>query len=153
MNRPSMTPKCDELDAKGGGFEAFRKLARELELDRDLAVKSGQDARQELRLAKQFLEVAHAQLGMAIPAPEVVMSIVNLLLEDVAEKPSRLPRAMEIAVRDIRPLLVPIGSLHAPLEALAPEVDPKAVRRCTCEFSGGGVWAKKCLFHESVCAR
>ena len=33
---------------------------------------------------------------------------------------------------------------------LAPVEDPKARRRCKCEFSGGGVWAKQCEFHRRL---
>lgn len=35
-------------------------------------------------------------------------------------------------------------------EHLAPVDDPKARRRCKCEFSGGGVWAKQCEFHRRL---
>lgn len=38
-------------------------------------------------------------------------------------------------------------------EHLAPEDDAKAKRRCKCEFSSGGVWAKKCAFHAALQSR
>lgn len=51
----------------------------------------------------------------------LVLSIVNLLLEDVAEKPERLARAVEIAKRDITPLLSVPSATSATTNA-APQV-------------------------------
>lgn len=52
--------------------------------------------------------MAPAPVPTAISIPMQVMTIVNMLLEDVAEKPERLKRAQEIAERDIGPLLTQI---------------------------------------------
>lgn len=54
-------------------------------------------------------------------------------------------------------LLCTLSAENAELKArlaapdyLAPEPDPKAHRRCKCEFSGGGVLSKKCAFHAGL---
>lgn len=66
----------------------------------------------------------HAQLG-------AILTVVNLLLEDVAEEPLRLKRAQELAKRDIAPLLDPSGPLSG---ARA----PKPVRRRAGRRKRGG---------------
>lgn len=43
-----------------------------------------------------------------------------------------------------------LDAATAEAEHLAPVDDPKAKRRCKCEFSSGGVWAKKCAFHADI---